>query len=82
MFSSFYSTGQAGNGTGVGQHRHSMQHAQQQTAYNLAATNAYAAQQMPPGYAYYFGNMGLQPYGTTTPSHMYQAMTVPGPAQG
>ena len=31
---------------------------QQQTAFNLAATNAFAAQQMPPGYAYYFGNMG------------------------
>ena len=56
-----------------------MLHVPQQT-FNLAAQNAYAAQQMPPGYAYYFGNMGLQPYGTTTPSHMYQAtpMTLPG----
>jgi len=59
---------------------------QQQTAFNpLAATNAFAAQQMPPGYAYYFGNMGnmgLQPYGaaTTPAGHVYQptAMTVPG----
>jgi hypothetical protein len=40
---------------------------------------------MPPGYAYYFGNMGnmgLQPYGaaTTPAGHVYQptAMTVPG----
>lgn len=49
---------------------------QQQTAFNLAATNAFAAQQMPPGYAYYFGNMsnmaGLQHYGATTPGHVYQ----------
>lgn len=57
---------------------------QQQTAFaNLAATNAFA-QQMPPGYAYYFGNMGnmagLQPYGATNPGHpnVYQTMTVPG----
>jgi len=60
------------------------QQQQQQTAFNLAATNAFAAQQMPPGYAYYLsnmGNMGLQHYGATTPSHVqYQptAMTVPG----
>lgn len=56
------------------------QQQQQQTAFNLA-TNAFA-QQMPPGYAYYFGNMGnmpsLQPYGATT-GHVYQpTMTVPG----
>merc|ERR1712223_318576 len=85
------STGGSGTGsTGVGQH-HSVQQAQQQqqqqqqqqTAFNLAATNAFAAQQMPPGYAYYLsnmGNMGLQHYGATTPNHVYQptAMTVPG----
>jgi len=88
------STGGSGTGsTGVGQH-HSVQQAQQQqqqqqqqqTAFNLAATNAFAAQQMPPGYAYYFGNMGnmsLQPYGATTPGQIYQptAMTVPGAQQ-
>lgn len=63
---------------GSSQH-HVQQQQQQQTAFNLAATNAFA-QQMPPGYAYYFGNMGLQPYGATTPGHVYQptAMTVPG----
>jgi len=48
-----------------------------------ASANAFAAQQMPAGYAYYFGNMGnmsLQPYGANTPGQMYQptAMTVPG----
>merc|ERR1711997_1420572 len=75
----------------VGQHHSVQQQAQQQqqqqqqTAFNLAATNAFAAQQMPPGYAYYFGNMGnmsLQPYGATTPGQIYQptAMTVPGAA--
>merc|ERR1719219_2954171 len=85
------STGGSGTGSGVGQH-HTVQQAQQQqqqqqqqqTAFNLAATNAFAAQQMPPGYAYYLSNMGnmsLQhAYGATTPSHVYQptAMTVPG----
>ena len=58
------------------------QQPQQQTAFNPLATNAFAAQQMPPGYAYYFGNMGLQPYGaaTTPAGHVYPptAMTVPG----
>ena len=51
----------------------------------MAATNALAAQQMPPGYAYFYGNMaGTIPaaYGAAaaTPSHVYQptAMTVPG----
>lgn len=68
---------------GQGSQHHVQQAQQQQTAFNLAATNAFAAQQMPPGYAYYFGNMGnmgLQPYGATTPGHVYQptAMTVPG----
>merc|ERR1719150_1071143 len=33
------------------------QQQQQQNAFNLAATNALAAQQMPPGYAYFYGNM-------------------------
>ena len=61
------------------------QQQQQQNAFNLAATNALAAQQMPPGYAYFYGNMaGTIPaaYGAAaaTPSHVYQptAMTVPG----
>ena len=58
----------------------------QQTAFNLA-TNALAAQQMPPGYAYFYGNMAgaalPAAYGAATanPSHVYQptaAMTVPG----
>jgi len=51
----------------------------------LAATSALAAQQMPPGYAYFYGNMGTAlpaaAYGaaTATPSHVYQpTMTVPG----
>ena len=75
--------------TGSGQHHSVQQQAQQQqqqqqqTAFNLAATNAFAAQQMPPGYAYYFGNMGnmsLQGYPQTPQGHVYQpqAMTVPG----
>ena len=85
------STGQSGiqgtGNTGLSSQHHSVQQAQQQqqqqTAFNLAATNAFAAQQMPPGYAYYLsnmGNMGLQHYGATTPNHVYQptAMTVPG----
>ena len=52
------------------------------------ATNALAAQQMPPGYAYFYGNMAgaalpAAAYGAATanPSHVYQqtaAMTVPG----
>merc|ERR1712008_52055 len=72
----------------VGQHHSVQQQAQQQqqqqqTAFNLAATNAFAAQQMPPGYAYYFGNqmgMSLQGYPQTPQGHVYQpqAMTVPG----
>merc|ERR1719464_691331 len=73
----------------VGQHHSVQQQAQQQqqqqqqTAFNLAATNAFAAQQMPPGYAYYFGNMGnmsLQGYPQTPQGHVYQpqAMGVPG----
>lgn len=63
------------------------QQQQQQTAFNLA-TNALAAQQMPPGYAYFYGNMAgaalpAAAYGAATanPSHVYQqtaAMTVPG----
>jgi len=62
------------------------QQQQQQTAFNLA-TNALAAQQMPPGYAYFYGNMAgaalPAAYGAATanPSHVYQptaAMTVPG----
>lgn len=61
------------------------QQQQQQTAFaNLAATSA-LAQQMPPGYAYFYGNMGTAlpaaAYGaaTATPSHVYQpTMTVPG----
>jgi hypothetical protein len=75
--------------TGSGQHHSVQQQAQQQqqqqqqTAFNLAATNAFAAQQMPPGYAYYFGNMGnmsLQGYPQTPQGHVYQpqAMGVPG----
>jgi len=90
------STGQAGSGgtgnTGVGQQHHSVQQQaqqqQQQQQFNLAATNAFAAQQMPAGYAYYFGaqmgNMGhlQQAYGATTPGGHVQyqptAMTVPG----
>merc|ERR1712129_10966 len=49
----------------------------------LAATNAFAAQQMPAGYAYYFGNMGnmsLQPGYGANPGQVYQqpAMAVPG----
>lgn len=80
----------AGNSGSSGQHHVQQQQAQQsqqQTAFNLAAaSNAFAAQQMPPGYAYYFGNvgnmgnMGLQPYGQAQPGHVYQptAMTVPG----
>merc|ERR1712018_708856 len=62
------------------------QQQQQQTAFaNLVATSALAAQQMPPGYAYFYGNMGTAlpaaAYGaaTATPSHVYQpTMTVPG----
>ena len=66
----------------VDQH-HSVQQQHQQMALNLAATNAFAAQQMPPGYAYYFGNMGnmsLQGYPQTPQGHVYQpqAMGVPG----
>jgi len=83
------STGQAGTvNPGVSQHHSVQQQAQQQQQqqqqFNLAASaNAFAAQQMPAGYAYYFGNMGnmsLQPYGANTPGQMYQptAMTVPG----
>jgi hypothetical protein len=70
------------------QHPQQQQQQQQQTAFNLAATNALAAQQMPPGYAYFYGNMGTLPaaYGaaTATPSHVYQptAMTVPGATAG
>jgi len=84
------SIGQTGSSS-VGQHHSVQQQAQQQqqqqqqqqTAFNLAATNAFAAQQMPPGYAYYFGNMGnmgLQGYPQTPQGHVYQpqAMTVPG----
>jgi len=82
-------TGQTGTGntgiTGQQHHQVAQQQQQQQTAFNMAASaNAFAqAQQMPPGYAYYLsnmGNMGLQHYGATTPSHVYQptAMTVPG----
>merc|ERR1712083_311156 len=79
------STGQAGTvNPGVSQHHSAQQQQQQQQQFNLAASaNAFAAQQMPAGYAYYFGNMGnmsLQPYGANTPGQMYQptAMTVPG----
>jgi hypothetical protein len=83
------SIGQTGSSS-VSQHHSVQQQAQQQqqqqqqqTAFNLAATNAFAAQQMPPGYAYYFGNMGnmgLQGYPQTPQGHVYQpqAMTVPG----
>ena len=78
-------SGSSGNQQHVQQQQQSQQQQQQQqTAFNLAATNAFAAQQVPPGYAYYFGNMGnmsLQPaYGGATPGHVYQpqAMTVPG----
>merc|ERR1712020_794846 len=83
-------TTSASTGSGS-QHAHHVQQQrqqhpqqQQQTAFNLA-TNALAAQQMPPGYAYFYGNMaGTIPaaYGAAaaTPSHVYQptAMTVPG----
>lgn len=68
----------------VQQQQQQPQQPQQQTAFNPLATNAFAAQQMPPGYAYYFGNMGnigMQPYGaaTTPAGHVYPpAMTVPG----
>merc|ERR1712110_1264651 len=57
--SSIGSTGQAGQtgNPGVSQH-HSVQQQAQQQFNQLAATNAFAAQQMPAGYAYYFGNMG------------------------
>jgi len=85
-------TTSASTGSGS-QHAHHVQQQQQQhpqqqqqTAFNLA-TNALAAQQMPPGYAYFYGNMAgaalPAAYGAATanPSHVYQptaAMTVPG----
>ena len=71
------------------QQQQQVQHPQQ-TFNHLAATNAFAAhQQMPPGYAYYFGNMGLQAPAayagaatgpTPGATHVYPptAMTVPG----
>merc|ERR1711971_240102 len=87
LTSSIGSAGQTGN-PGVSQHHSVQQQAQQQQQQQqqfnqLAATNAFAAQQMPAGYAYYFGNMGnmsLQGYPQTPQGHVYQpqAMGVPG----
>ena len=76
----------SGSQQNVQQQQQRQQQQQQQTAFaNLAATSALAAQQMPPGYAYFYGNMGTAlpaaAYGaaTATPSHVYQpTMTVPG----
>ena len=44
------------------------QAAAQQASFNLAASNAFAAQQhMPPGYAYFYGGVpNLQAYGAAT----------------
>jgi len=75
------STGlQSGQSQQQQQQQQQQQAAAQQASFNLAASNAFAAQQhMPPGYAYFYGGVpNLQAYGAATAATGYPgALTVP-----